>query len=497
MESLKFVDLFAGLGGFHLALRKLEHECVFASEIDPLLREIYLKNFPEMSGALFGDIRESWDKIPSKFDILCAGFPCQPFSKSGGQLGTRDATRGTLFHDIVRVLEKWTPSYVILENVGNFERHDRGNTWRVVRAQLQRLGYNVRATEHRSPQARIDWRDRNGGPNRKRFKVGAAAKVGGVGLISPHHFGYPQHRERFFVVASKDWLPLDPFPRRDRHSVTSLKDIIQARSELSSGDRTETALTDRQERNIDHWNRLVHAIPKSIPMPTFPIWGDELGATYPFEKKTPWATRPIVLRQHIRGRNKYRRLRKAGLLKELPSYAQERVPEFRSWKKHYIRENRAWWYGVKRHLPGGWVAELRGFPASLRKLEWNVGDGERDLWQYVLQFRPSGLRVKRYTSSPALVAMTATQIPLLGPEHRFLTRAEGLRLQRFPPDFHIPESREKTFQALGNAVHVDVARNIAKSLLSPSRGMFEVERDPTPSDGTGMMAEHVARSTSG
>lgn len=93
MQRLRFVDLFAGLGGFHRALTELGHQCVFASEIDDELRELYVRNFPEMKGQVFGDIRHAKALIP-KHDVLCAGFPCQPFSKSGSQLGTRDETFG-------------------------------------------------------------------------------------------------------------------------------------------------------------------------------------------------------------------------------------------------------------------------------------------------------------------------------------------------------------------------------------------------------------------
>ena len=105
------------------------------------------------------------------------------------------------------------------------------------------------------------------------------------------------------------------------------------------------------------------------------------------------------------------------------------------------------------------------FPPSMRKLEWNCKGEERELWQHVLQFRPSGLRVKRYSASPSLVAMTSTQIPILGPERRFLTRVEGLRLQNFPDNHKLPKSPTKAFKALGNAVHVGVALAIAKKVL--------------------------------
>ena len=140
---MRFVDLFAGLGGFHEALKELGHECVFASEIDSELRSLYELNFPGTAHKIFGDIRECKDLIPTH-DILCAGFPCQPFSKSGTQLGLKDKTRGTLFHEILYILEKNRPEYIVLENVGNFERHDNGRTWQIVRENLEGLGFRNR-----------------------------------------------------------------------------------------------------------------------------------------------------------------------------------------------------------------------------------------------------------------------------------------------------------------------------------------------------------------
>jgi len=437
-EQMRFVDLFAGLGGFHLALRGLGHECVFASESDEELQNLYRKNFPEAARVIHGDIRECRDQVP-KHDILCAGFPCQPFSKSGSQSGLRDKTRGTLFHEIVHIIRRRQPRHVILENVGNFERHDDGRTWAIVRQSLEKLGYNVRGTEH--------------------------VTSGGHGLVSPHHLGYPQSRERFFAVASLDRLSADPFPRASSRPVTRLVDIIQAVSELSSSSREETALTEARMRCIDHWNKLLNAIPESIPLPWFPIWGDEIYARYPFDDLTPHS---CTMRQLLRylGRNgDWVDRPKKAVLALLPSYARAREAKFPAWKVDFIRLNRRWLRGIQPYFPPHWVRELRTFPASHRKLEWNCQGEERDLWRQVLQFRPSGLRAKRYTTCPALVAMTTSQVPILGPKRRHLTRTEGLRLQGFPDRHRLPASWEAAFRALGNAVHVGVARAIVRSML--------------------------------
>ncbi len=435
---MRFVDLFAGLGGFHMALRTLGHECVFASEIDDELRSLYVQSFPEAERITFGDIRQCRHEVPPH-EILCAGFPCQPFSKSGSQLGMNDKAQGTLFDEIVYVLDRCRPPYVILENVGNFERHDEGRTWRIVRRRLEALGYDVRGTEH--------------------------IRSGGPGLISPHHLGFPHSRERFLILARQGNLPKDPFPPTNRGCVTSLSTIVQPATELTERDLLETRLSDSQRECIEHWNLFLSQLPEEGSLPSFPIWGDEIGAAYPFADYTPYAASIQELRRSLDGHFSTASLSREELLQLLPSYARAKQARFPRWKINFIRWNRGWFQKHREYLPQKWVQKLRRFPPSLRKLEWNCQGEQRNLWRHVLQFRPSGLRVKRYSSSPSLVAMTSTQIPVLGPEQRFLTRVEGLRLQGFPDHHKLPKSRAKAFMALGNAVHVGVAEAVAKQLL--------------------------------
>ena len=474
MDGLRFIDLFAGLGGFHVAMNRLGHLCVFASELDEDLRAIYVQNFPEMRGKIYGDIREWKHKVP-EHDFLCAGFPCQPFSKSGAQLGTQDETRGTLFHEILDILEKWRPKFVLLENVGNFGRHDSGRTWAIVKARLRKLGYDVAGTEHVTPLSDRNWRDLGREPNRNNTTNApkVLSKRRGHGLISPHHFGFPHHRERFYVFASLEQLSADPFPKVTQVIQSSLNDIIESKTSMSEVDIAETRLTRQQIDCISHWNTLIKKLPIEVEPPSFPIWGDELGARYPYENKSPWATLPGELGQCFSPAfPKY--TRKELMLLALPSYAREPVDSFRQWKVRYIQQNREWWSAVEPYLSAEWIDRLKLFPPSLRKLEWNVKGEKRDLWSHVLQFRPSGLRVKRYTSSPALVAMTATQIPVLGPEKRFLTQVEGKRLQGFSDHHVLPVTRARAFKALGNAVHVGVIELLADRLVSQSAEAEEV-----------------------
>lgn len=163
--TYKFIDLFAGIGGFHLALHNLGAECVYASEWDEHARKTYELNFKSISPELFesgnyvGDITKVDKNAIPDFDILCAGFPCQPFSQAGHKLGFDD-TRGTLFFDIAEIIRIKQPQAFFLENVRGLFKHDEGKTFQVIKNTLTiDLGYSlhysiVKASEHGLPQHR-------------------------------------------------------------------------------------------------------------------------------------------------------------------------------------------------------------------------------------------------------------------------------------------------------------------------------------------------------
>lgn len=162
MSKYKFIDLFAGIGGFHLALSKIGMECVFASEIDKDARQTYLANYNIDESLFNDDIRKiSPSDIPDH-DILCAGFPCQPFSQAGKKLGFEDGTnseRGNLFFCIADILYEKRPKAFILENVRHLVKHDNGNTFKVIQQILKDLDYSIyykilKASEFGRPQHR-------------------------------------------------------------------------------------------------------------------------------------------------------------------------------------------------------------------------------------------------------------------------------------------------------------------------------------------------------
>ena len=145
-----FIDLFAGMGGFRLAMQAQDGECVFSSEWNNFAQQTYLANFGEMP---FGDITKESTKnyIPDNFDVLCAGFPCQPFSIAGvskknslgRETGFKDKTQGTLFFDVADIISRHRPKAFYLENVKNLTSHDKGNTFRIIRETLEELDYSI------------------------------------------------------------------------------------------------------------------------------------------------------------------------------------------------------------------------------------------------------------------------------------------------------------------------------------------------------------------
>lgn len=171
--EFRFIDLFAGVGGFHFALNGLAH-CVFASEWDKNARISYEANWGEelkKNGAAFaGDITSVDYKTIPDFDILCGGFPCQPFSIAGKQLGFTHETQGTLFFNIIEIIKIKNPRIVFLENVKNLASHDNGNTFKVILGSLEEQGYKVQ------------------------HKI----------LNGTTHGNVPQNRERIFIVAFKN-----------------------------------------------------------------------------------------------------------------------------------------------------------------------------------------------------------------------------------------------------------------------------------------------------
>lgn len=405
--SFTFVDLFAGIGGFHNALHEVGGECVFASEWDDAAAAVYELNWGVRPHGDIVPLTEPEVRVPPH-DVLCAGFPCQPFSKSGHQRGMAE-TRGTLFWNICRVLEAQKPPLVLLENVRNLAGPRHRDTWTTIVRSLRDLGYWVTSEPT---------------------------------VLSPHWLppglgGTPQVRERVFIAGvhvGRDLahvLPSAPFAARgpvaswDPQSWDLERDL-PLDDDAAIPDLHRYQLTDAEEYWLDVWDDFLASVPADR-LPGFPIWADAFVSEAVIPDGTPL------------------------------------------WKANFLAKN-ASFYREHKGAIDAWLARHDGLvalPPSRRKLEWQAQDTPRSLRNCVLHFRPSGIRAKKPSYVPALVAITQTSV--IGSRGRRLTPREAARLQGLPDTFIFGDQpNTESYKQLGNAV----ARGaVLWALAGVTRGM--------------------------
>jgi DNA (cytosine-5)-methyltransferase 1 len=404
------VDLFAGIGGFHAALSAMGGVVKYAVEIDPRAASVYERNWGiNPLGDITKDATDERVVVP-RHDVLVAGFPCQPFSKSGAQRGM-DETRGTLYWNILKIIQAHHPKIVLLENVRNLAGPRHLHEWQVIIETLRGEGYIVSDTP----------------------------AIFSPHLLSPDHGGRPQVRERVFIGATYvgstvravdlkaealgEGRPHGEWDPATWHLETDLP--------LEPDHHVDGCQLSEPERYwISAWDEFVRIMweeREGRRLPGFPLWADS------------WETLANL---------------------KVPNCAPR-------WKVDFLEKNAHFYTSHKRSIDKWvkrWDVYSPKFPQSRRKLEWQAQD-TATLWETVMHFRPSGIRAKAPTYLPALVAITQTSI--IGSRARRLSPREATRLQGFPDWFSFGDQRDAaTYRQLGNGVSIGVVWHALKALAA-------------------------------
>lgn len=416
--DLKFVDLFAGLGGFHHGFSRAGgFECVFASEIDPQLRALYEVNHGLKAE---GDIRKVDVGAVPEHDVLCAGFPCQPFSLAGLKKGDGCPKSGRLIEQVVRIAKHRMPEFIILENVPGLMTVAKGSVWKELSTAFRKLGYKL---IHK--------------------------------IISPLDIGIPQNRKRLFVVASLNhdlsgvfYWPASGKPK----PLTAF---------LNSGPDSYKVVASKKRIQLDKWQKLLTNCALPEEMPSLSICAPEFGSTYPVDFSR------LALRDLWEYKGAYgKRLDDCctwnDVLERMPSYCRKnrRVPD---WLKKSVEFSRDI-YKRNRDVLNEWHTDFDKRNNSWQLLEWRGDRNKRLLSEHLLQFRASGIRVAKPCTIPSLIAMTVTQVPIIGSEMRYLSKHEAAGVQNLRELSAMPESDTKAFKAIGNAVNAKIVEHIASNI---------------------------------
>ena len=361
-KKMKYIDLFCGIGGFHTALSNLGHECVFASDSDKYCREVYELNYGIKPN---DDVKKIDPEKLDDFDILCAGFPCQPFSNAGKKKTFKD-NRGLLFDEIIKIVKVKKPKFLFLENVKHILKVSGGKVMEYIKEKLDENGYTLQLFN-----------------------------------MSPHKYGVPQQRERIYFVCIRK----DIYKNQDVnliHPEIDLSNIV-----------FEDFLDDRETVNEKYF--LKDDVLKSLE-----TW-EEMIKLFEVDEKIS----PTIMANEFH-----------------KNYSEEEFAELAVWRQDYITKNKPLYNKYKEHWDAWYETnkEILTRREIYGKLEWQVGKIKQNdsIFNYFIQMRQSGIRVRKPQYFPTLVAIS--QIPIYGKEKRYITPRECLRLQSFPEDFKLLET---------------------------------------------------------
>lgn len=414
----RFIDLFAGVGGFHKGFSENGFECVFACEIDPELQNLYEVNYGVRP---HGDIRTIDEKLIPKHDIMCAGFPCQPFSLAGKKKGAECPESGRLIDDVIRIAKYHQPKFIVLENVPNVITIANGQFWSYLKDSFESIGYTLK------------------------YKV-----------ISPVDVGIPQNRKRVFIVAAKSLSDLNSFewPASIELQPSALASILDS-------SLPHKKLESRKVELLKHWQTLLNNIDLRA-MPSSSIVAPEFGANYPLDF-SELTLDQIKLYRGSYGYDLSSCSSWDEVLSLLPSYVRKhkKVP---GWMMQSVGFSRNL-YITNQSFFNEWYESLPKEYNSWQILEWRGLKNVLDIYEHLVQFRASGIRVLKRKIAPSLISMTPTQIPIVPSESRYMSEYEAAKLQNLQDLCKFPDGTTRSFKAFGNAVNAKVVSFISKNIL--------------------------------
>ncbi|CAM4099217.1 DNA cytosine methyltransferase [Pseudoalteromonas byunsanensis] len=416
-EQMKFIDLFAGLGGFHTGFANSGYECVFACEIEPHLRKLYKENYGIEP---HGDITKVDEAEIPAHDVMCAGFPCQPFSLAGKKKGAECPSSGKLIDHVIRIAKHHTPKFVVLENVPNVITIAEGSFWEYLTSSFSKIGYTI---HHK--------------------------------VISPVDIGIPQNRKRVFIVAIRNDLDEGAFiwPETVECPQTSLLDILDERAEHKKLEVAKVEL-------LKHWQSLLEQLSLERLVSTS-IVAPEFGATYPLDF-SELSLHEMTQYKGAYGADLSECQSWDEVMAKMPSYT-KKSRAVSNWLIRSVNFSREL-YQSKQEVCDEWAKAIDKNNNSWQILEWRGMHTNMNIYEHIVQFRASGIRILKPNVAPSLISMTPTQIPIIPSQNRYLSAHEAAKLQNLHELPNLPTTIVGAFKALGNAVNAKVIELIASNL---------------------------------